>query len=294
MSLKNFMSYGDAETVLTGFANEIKSKDTAYTTITYSDWLAMSDAQKEAGKYYITGVPGADGTIQIDLMTKLWENSDPASAMASGTTFTLSSSDYDHLLIIAKIKNDSTLCSAIMSPKDNGIALTIATEGKVASRNVLFSSATSGTFYSGYFNGAVDNDYAIPITIYGIKFHHEIEVSAIGLGCVKMSKLWENPDPTANFAAGNITLSSDDYDLLLVIYNWSTTSNDNLSNVSVKGNKIAINLATNNSSNVARNYERYGTPTDATHISFTDCTYTGGVTDNRNAIPYRIYGIKLT
>lgn len=155
--------------------------DMSFEEITYADWLELTDEEKESGRYDITGVPGADGTISIDLMTKLWENPDPTSIMTSGTTFTLSSSDYDYLLTIVKIKNDTAICGATISPKNSGISLTLAIEGRVASRSALFTSATLGTFYSGFYNGAQNNEYAIPLAVYGIKTTTSVKINAIAM-----------------------------------------------------------------------------------------------------------------
>lgn len=108
-----------------------------------------------------------------------------------------------------------------------------------------------------------------------------------------MTKLWENPSPTSSFASQNITLSSADYDLLLIIYRWSTTSDTNLSVIAKKGQSFAMIIPTNGGS-TARNYERYATYTDETHYAIDNCSYTGGTTSNNNAIPIAVYGIKTT
>lgn len=59
MSTKNFMSYGDAETIFTGFANAIKGKQDTYETITYAQWQALTPAQQAAKDYYISDYPAS-------------------------------------------------------------------------------------------------------------------------------------------------------------------------------------------------------------------------------------------
>ena len=173
--------FNDLKTVaFTGSYTDLTNKPET-TVIDWEDWILLTPQEQETGDYTVVNCPWADGDVSIDLMTKLWENPSPTSAMASGTTFALSSSDYDYLLTIVKLKNDTAICGAVMSPKNSGISLTIATEGKVASRNVLFATATTGTFYSGFYNGALNNDYAIPLTIYGIKTTASVKINAVAM-----------------------------------------------------------------------------------------------------------------
>ena len=48
MSQKNFVSHGDAETVLTEFADSIKSKETKHFTGTTAEWETLTVEQKTA------------------------------------------------------------------------------------------------------------------------------------------------------------------------------------------------------------------------------------------------------
>ena len=92
MSQKNFASYGDMETLVA----EIADKCGPYTEISYEDWLQLTPYQQEHGRWDVTGVPGADGTFSIDLMTKLWENPDPSASFAGQDITGLTTlSDYD-------------------------------------------------------------------------------------------------------------------------------------------------------------------------------------------------------
>ncbi len=189
MSQKNFASYGDMETLLT----EIADKCGPYTEISYEDWLQLTPYQQEHGRWDVTGVPGADGTISIDLMTKLWENPSPTANFAAQNV-TLSSDDYDLLLV-----------SAIYAVGSHSVPAAIGTEGYInlatytgGVQEVLRAFESNGnivTFSRALVNGAENNAYCIPITIYGIKLHHTVEIKTIA---PTVSTLAENCvfDPT--------------------------------------------------------------------------------------------------
>lgn len=116
------------------------------------------------------------------------------------------------------------------------------------------------------------------------------------MGNMKMTKLWENSNPSINFDAQTIQLSSSNYDLLLVIARYATTLGDNVSNIS-SGNSgyIIFGLA---GSNGPANYSRiYGV--NGNQVTFGNCEMSAHnapskVTANNALIPYQIYGIKLT
>lgn len=117
------------------------------------------------------------------------------------------------------------------------------------------------------------------------------------IGNVRMKKLWENPSPTASFVEQNITLSSADYDLLLIIYYWTTSSPQELSTIVEKSKGFVLSVGLP-SSNGSRNMARYGGFTSNTVINFTNATDSVGAsastTNNERCIPIKIYGIKLT
>lgn len=106
-----------------------------------------------------------------------------------------------------------------------------------------------------------------------------------------MTKLWENPDPTQNFAAQNITLSSGDYDFLLGMCNITKTATLMISCMAKKGSGLSFTRTdtSNNISNIWRNISYV----DDTHLSVADCM-NNAATDNTKVIPVVIYGIKLT
>jgi hypothetical protein len=110
------------------------------------------------------------------------------------------------------------------------------------------------------------------------------------VGNMRMTKLWENPDPTQSFSAQNVTLSSGDYDLLCVVARLSASLTFNVSAFTPKGNGVHL-VRTDKAStgvNIGRNME-YASDTT---VHFVDA-YRLNSTDNTMLIPYCIYGIKL-
>lgn len=178
MSQKNFASYGDMETLVA----EIADKCGPYTEISYEDWLQLTPYQQEHGRWDVTGVPGADGTISIDLMTKLWENTDPASSFAE-QNIKLSSDDYDMLLWVFRVSSYTLRCCSEITMKGNGTTLSIAEHSSnAASNRTRVISRLTDTFFNvgvGRINGVENNDLIIPYKAYGIKLHHTVEIKAI-------------------------------------------------------------------------------------------------------------------
>lgn len=105
-----------------------------------------------------------------------------------------------------------------------------------------------------------------------------------GGGGSKVSLLWENPSPSANFAEQDISLSSGDYDLLLIVANangaWGTKFD--ACNVCKKGRNAYVYLLT---------YSR-----QFTYVSDTKIHASVGYNNNSElanaCIPVAIYGIK--
>jgi hypothetical protein len=115
------------------------------------------------------------------------------------------------------------------------------------------------------------------------------------MGNVRMTKLWENPSPSADFAGQAVTLSSGNYDLLLVIAKYATTFGNNLSNVSSSSGDLTFPLAgSSGPANYTRSYS-----VNMNVVTFGDSEISAHnspskVTANNTLIPYQIYGIKLT
>ena len=105
---------------------------------------------------------------------------------------------------------------------------------------------------------------------------------------VTMTKLWENSNPTQSFAARNVTLSSDDYDMLVVIARMTTESIVQTSVVTTKGGS-GILSASQTSSNIKCRIFDY---TNDTTLAFRNGANSGSSSSDI-LIPYQIYGIKL-
>ena len=164
--------------------------DMSYTEITYSDWLQLTEQEQETGKWDVTDVPGADGTVSVELMTKLWENPDVTATFAS-QDITLSSDDYDLLMWVYCVSTTSSITNASFFVKGSGgTVLSLASAGSTSAQGAQnwrrFVSRTSDTVMlvgDGYvsYTGSqgVNNDRIIPYQIYGIKTRKTIEIKAI-------------------------------------------------------------------------------------------------------------------
>lgn len=110
--------------------------------------------------------------------------------------------------------------------------------------------------------------------------------------------LWTNPNPTADFASQNITLSSDDYDVYEIIYSSETSGGGfgsfyNMTK-SIKGYGTVLQ-AINPTGSVTPNRARVVNYVSDTKLSFS-VGYTGvGYplgTDNSKCIPLYVIGYK--
>ena len=154
--------------------------------VTWATWNAMTDAERDvysAGKRInITNVPGADGTISADMLTKLWENQNPTQAFAEQNV-ALSSSDYDFLLF------DFSSNSLILSKGSSGsisdcLPASSHTNLRSRRRGVTYVNDTSYTIkdceaQQQGSSQTITNDYFIPRAIYGLKKSFTFKVSAI-------------------------------------------------------------------------------------------------------------------
>lgn len=113
---------------------------------------------------------------------------------------------------------------------------------------------------------------------------------------VTMTKLWENSSPSSSFAAQNVTLSSSDYNLLLIIYNWTASTPESLVNIVQKNHRFVLSAAQPSASG-ARNMSRSGRFNSVTEVHFdagSDAVgTTASSTNNDRCIPIAIYGIKI-
>lgn len=120
-------------------------------------------------------VAGVMGNVR---MIKLWENTSPTSEMESGAAISLSSSDYDYLMVVYRYSKSVATSKSVIVPKGSRIYLDFTTTSfngcEIYRRNLNYSSDTSYTAENAYeAQGATatttNNDYIIPTVIYCIK-----------------------------------------------------------------------------------------------------------------------------
>lgn len=149
--------------------------------VEWSVWNAMTDAERDAysagKKINITNVPGADGTISADMLTKLWENPNPSQTFA-GQNVDLSSADYDFLLVVANISTTSTYQLSTIFEKGTNTQIVRSTSG-TQYRNLEYVSNTRYLFSDAKANDTTNNTLIIPRVIYGIKKSFTFKISAI-------------------------------------------------------------------------------------------------------------------
>lgn len=115
---------------------------------------------------------------------------------------------------------------------------------------------------------------------------------------ISIKELWKNPDTSAYFVATTVTLNSDDYDYLLII--WGSNRDEILyenSCIVKKGNNISMNgVIASSSSPYIYALNRSAVRNSDTSYTFDECyqsTPSGTNTSNKRLIPKYIYGIKV-
>lgn len=124
-----------------------------------------------------------------------------------------------------------------------------------------------------------------------------VEVNAKTSGLTRMTKLWENPAPTAGFAAQTITLNSADYDYLMIVCSHSTSyPNRQTSTIVQKGYTATCALLSATGGGVQANSRIFTYSNDTTYSVATGQTATGAgsySTADTLCVPQVIYGIKI-
>ena len=118
-----------------------------------------------------------------------------------------------------------------------------------------------------------------------------------GAGNMRVSELWSNSDPSQSYSSGNIALSSDDYDLLIWVFNLQDSGATEYSDICVKGGNVIATAAYVGGAAHITILTRLVLYTDATHYAIGDCNKaeegSAAVVSNVNMIPYKVYGIKI-
>lgn len=113
------------------------------------------------------------------------------------------------------------------------------------------------------------------------------DVTALSLGGVSITKLWENASPTSSFAKQTIALDLSGYEIFVVVFAWLATENwAKHVGVGVKNRDARYTITGGDGSVAARGFH----PTDD-GLSF-GVGYNGATTENRYMAPLYVYGIK--
>ena len=107
----------------------------------------------------------------------------------------------------------------------------------------------------------------------------------------KFSKnvLWQNSSPTSEFNAQTITLSSSNYNYLMIYYARTPSTRNEVYCAIVEKNKMTELLYNDVLGGVARSWSRSVTISNNTSIAFGDCEIQGG-TNNAGLVPQKIIG----
>ena len=117
--------------------------------------------------------------------------------------------------------------------------------------------------------------------------------NAIGQVDLKFTKvkMWENSSPTNDFNSQTITLSSSNYDYLMIYYARTPASRDEVYCAIVEKNKMTELLYNDVLGGVARSWSRSVTISNNTSVAFGDCEIQGS-TNNAGLVPQKIMGCK--
>lgn len=211
-----------------------------YEIILWEDWQTIVANHEENlhPNAVITGVPGANGDISVDLMTKLWENPSPTASFAA-QNITLSSSDYDLLLLVCKLSDTYNGTTSCISPKGMGGKWDLASYASNGPLNwIRFTEYVSDTIInihdaytviSGQ-TGTVDNSRLIPYQIYGIKTTASVKINAVAMD-VKASVEYSTSERLIGKWIDGSTLYEKTIDFGALPNNTRKTVNHNISNL---------------------------------------------------------------
>lgn len=122
------------------------------------------------------------------------------------------------------------------------------------------------------------------------------EVNAKTSGLTRMTKLWENPSPTASFSAQDITFASDDYDFYIFQVKGNKADSGTTSLILARSQYMNLLLTVTQASGGALTMSRAITDGTGT-LSIAIASYSIGTgarqTSTDYCIPITIYGIKI-
>ena len=110
----------------------------------------------------------------------------------------------------------------------------------------------------------------------------------------RLDLLWTNPASTSNFAAQDVSVDLDGYDLVALVIRYSTTSTASRPPLMfyriVDEQYFYMPLMNNTANYTGGRSFKYSVANKV--VSFTKAQY-NGATDNAHIIPVKIYGVKL-
>lgn len=117
-----------------------------------------------------------------------------------------------------------------------------------------------------------------------------------GAGNMRVSTLWTNSNPTADFAAGDIEWTGTDYDMTLLLYKVAKNADRCKVCMAPKGYGMQLDLSVWNQTNVATIARLLEYASD-TKLTAADAIIviqgSAGTPDNTRLIPLVLYGIKF-
>ena len=126
----------------------------------------------------------AQGGMKMDL---LWTNPSPTSDFASQTV-SLDLTDYSYLFIVQRQYKDSSGNSSTALLPIDGVTyvVVVISDGGETRTRTYSASASSVTVGVGKSGSTINNAYAIPYQIYGIKMSYIVPTSVHGLQYVEV------------------------------------------------------------------------------------------------------------
>ena len=252
-------------------------------------------------------------TEEKNIKTLLWTNPNPAIEFTA-QTINLDLSGYDSVCIEYRPFMNYVGTKSVTAP----IGTTALGDLSMSNLGLVNGTNTYNGFrhmevtenginvQQGYNHSAADNRSVIPVRVYGVKDKINITTAVATDKGQYVDLLWENPNPTSEFAAQTINLDLSGYDMV-EIYSYGRTGQSgysygynsdrfligefgNIQNSAFIGASIDYILVESRPLNVTKTgitFEKGST------LYTNSSTHVAGVTSNSSAVPYKIYGIKF-
>ena len=178
------VQFADANVSNDGTNNATVVKN--FVDINWDDWQGVDD--NDNTYYRVTDAPLVDGNVEVDLMTKLWENPAPTASFAS-QNITLDDNNYDYYVVLAYVNNSIDRTVSVVFKATDGCNI-ISAQGRaggveIYNRSIAYAGSNSiYTISDAYYAIGTTATYGnnaliIPYQILGIKQKVSISLSAI-------------------------------------------------------------------------------------------------------------------